>query len=171
MDFERLTEKAQEAIAGAQRLAEERWHTQLDPEHLLQTLTAQEDGVVPAVLEKLGVSPRAVLRQLEPVLAGLPRAAGPSVRIYASPRLRRVWEAAEQEAARMKDDFISTEHLLLAMADPQEQGQAGQILRRAGVTQDRIYAALQEVRGGQRVTSATPEKTYQSLEKYGRELT
>ncbi|HEX2172728.1 MAG TPA: Clp protease N-terminal domain-containing protein, partial [Dehalococcoidia bacterium] len=170
MNLNKLTEKAQEAIVAAQRLAEEQRHTQVEPEHLLRALIEQPDGVVPAVLEKLGIAPRTVLQQVSPVLDGFARASGPT-QIYVSPRFRRVFDAAQSEADRLKDEYVSTEHFLLALADDEEKGPAGQILRRAGVTRDRVYQALQEVRGGQRVTSQNPETTYQSLEKYGRDLT
>ncbi|HWP28838.1 MAG TPA: AAA family ATPase, partial [Chloroflexota bacterium] len=167
-NLNKLTEKAQEAVLAAQRLAEERYHTQLEPEHLLHALVSQTEGVVPATLEKLGVAPRTVLAQVETALGALARAGGPT-QVYISPRFRTVWEAAQREADRLKDDYISTEHFLLGLAD--DTGQAGNILRRANVTRDRIYAALQAVRGGQRVTSPTPETTYQALERYGRDLT
>src|SRR5690242_6709173 len=166
----KLTEKVQEAIVSAQHLAEERRNTQLEPEHLLYALATQEDGVVPSVLEKLGVQTGSVVRDVDTALQGLARASG-TVQVYISNRFRRVFEAAQAEAERLKDEYVSTEHFLLALADDQEHGPAGQILRRAGVTRDRVYTALQEVRGGQRVTSQNPETTYQALEQYGRDLT
>jgi ATP-dependent Clp protease ATP-binding subunit ClpB len=170
VNMNKLTEKAQEAIAATQRLAEERHNTQLEPEHLLSALITQDGGIVPSVLEKLGVSPADVVRELTPALDGLARASGPT-QVYLSPRLRRVFEAAQAEADRLKDEYVSTEHFLLALVDDSEQGPAGQILRRLGVTRDRLYTALEEVRGGQRVTSPTPETTYQALLQYGRDLT
>jgi ATP-dependent Clp protease ATP-binding subunit ClpB len=163
MDMNRLTEKAQEAIAAAQRLAEGRHHTQLEPEHLLSALVSQEGGVVPSVLEKLGVEPKHVQSRLERLLDSFARSQTPQ-QAYVSPRFRRVFEAAQQESERLKDDFVSTEHFLMAMVDEP-------LLRELGVNRDKLYAALQEVRGGQRVTSQQPEATYQSLEKYGRDLT
>jgi ATP-dependent Clp protease ATP-binding subunit ClpB len=170
MNMNKLTEKAQEAIVAAQRLAEDRHHTQLEPEHLLYALVAQEDGVVPAILERLEIQPRTLLEGLEPALVGFARGSGPT-QVQASNRFRRAFEAAAREAERLKDEYVSTEHFLLALADDAETGAAGQTLRRLGVTRDRLYGALQAIRGGQRVTSATPETTYQSLEKYGRDLT
>ena len=169
-NLNKLTEKAQEALLAAQHLAEERHHTQLEPEHLLYTLTKQENGVVPAVLGKLDVPSGVLLQQVEPALERLARTAAPA-QVYISPRLKRVFDAAQEEAERLKDEYISTEHFLLALADDQEKGPAGQLLRRLGVTRDRLYQVLQEVRGGQRVTSPTPETTYQALEQYGRDLT
>src|SRR6188508_396340 len=170
MNMNKLTEKAQEAIVAAQRLAEDSHHTQLEPEHLLFALVTQEDGVVPAILERLEVPARSVLEGLEPALGSFARGSGPT-QVPASNRFRRVFEAAAREAERLKDDYVSTEHFLLALADDAETGAAGQTLRRLGVTRDRVYSGLQSVRGGQRVTSPTPETTYQSLEKYGRDLT
>jgi ATP-dependent Clp protease ATP-binding subunit ClpB len=166
----RLTEKAQEALASAQRIAEDRHHTQLEPEHLLFGLVEQSDGVVPAILDRLGVKPSQVLGEMESVLAGLAQASGPH-EVYASPRIRRLLDSAGREAERLKDDYISTEHLLLALADEGDSGAASQLLRRLGVSRDRIYESLQGIRGGQRVTSPTPESTYQALEQYGRDLT
>jgi ATP-dependent Clp protease ATP-binding subunit ClpB len=169
-DMNKLTEKAQEAVVGAQRIAEERQHSQVEPEHLLLALLDQGDGVVPALLGKLGVQPARMTQELDAALGAMARVHGQSQR-HVSARFRRVWEAARAEAERLKDEFVSTEHFLLAMASEAERGPAGQVLGRLGVTSDRLYAALQEVRGGQRVTSQNPEATYQSLEKYGRDLT
>ncbi len=166
MNLNKLTEKAQEAIVTAQRLAEERHHTQLEPLHLLAALILQEGGVVPSVLEKLSVAPRSLLAQVESALSRLPRAATPT-QLYLSPEFKQVYDLAQSEAERLKDDYVSTEHLLLSLADEQDKTPAGQILRAAGVTRDRLYRALQEVRGGQRVTSPTPETTYQALVNTG----
>ncbi len=166
----RLTEKAQEAIAAAQRLAEERSHTQLEPEHLLYALADQSDGVVPSILERLGVQPAVVLEELEPSLGAFARASG-AQQLQVSNRFGRVLDAARREAERLKDEYISTEHLLLALADEGDSGAAGQLLRRLGVTRDQIYQSLQQIRGGQRVTSPNPETTYEALEQYGRDLT
>jgi ATP-dependent Clp protease ATP-binding subunit ClpB len=170
MNLHKLTEKAQEAIVAAERVAESRQHTQVEPEHLLQALVTQEGGVTPAVLEKLGLPPAQLARRLEAALGGFARAVTPGQAVYASTRFRRVFDLAQQEAERLKDEYVSTEHFLLGMVD-ETDGQAGRILRAAGVTRDRVYQALQEVRGGQRVTSPTPETSYQALEKYGRDLT
>ena len=170
LNMNKLTEKAQEAVGTAQQLAEERHHSQLEPEHLLRTLVGQEDGVVPAILERLGLRSADVLAEVDGALEGLARASGPT-QVYISNRFRRALEAAQSEAQRLKDDYVSTEHLLLALADDAEAGPAGQLLRRLGVNRDQVYQALQGVRGGQRVTTPTPETTYQALERYGRDLT
>jgi ATP-dependent Clp protease ATP-binding subunit ClpB len=163
MDLNKLTEKAQEAIVAAQREAEQRHNTQVEPEHLLSALIKQENGVVPAVLDKIGVSPTTVNQRLETMLGRFGRTQTPQ-QVYISPRFRNVFEAAKQEAEHLKDEFVSTEHFLLAMVDESP-------LRELGVTRDKVLQALQEVRGSQRVTSQNPESTYQSLEKYGRDLT
>src|SRR2546428_2187066 len=163
MDLKRLTEKAQEAIAAAQREAEQRHNTQLEPEHLLSALVKQDGGVVPALLDKLGVPPARVSQRLDTLNGAFARSQTQQ-QVYASPRFRRVFEAAQQESERLKDDYVSTEHFLLAMVDEAP-------LRDVGISRDRLLQALQEVRGNQRVTSQNPETTYQSLEKYGRDLT
>src|SRR4030088_3152900 len=164
MNLNKLTEKAQEAVVEAQRVAESRQHTQVEPEHLLSALVVQENGVVPAILEKLGVSSTQVTQRLNTTLNGFARATTPGQQVYVSQRFKRVFESAQQEADRLKDDFVSTEHFLLAMVEEPP-------LKELGVTRDRVLQALQEVRGNQRVTSQNPETTYQSLEKYGRDLT
>jgi ATP-dependent Clp protease ATP-binding subunit ClpB len=163
MDLNKLTEKAQEAFVAAQREAEQRHNTQLEPEHLLSALIQQEAGVVPAVLDKIGVPPSQVTQRLQRELGRFARSQMPQ-QVYMSVRFRNLFEAAKQEAERLKDDFVSTEHFLLAMVDEP-------VLQELGVTRDKVLRALQEVRGNQRVTSQTPETTYQSLEKYGRDLT
>ncbi|HEX3245153.1 MAG TPA: ATP-dependent chaperone ClpB [Chloroflexota bacterium] len=167
-NMNKLTEKAQEAIAAGQRQAEERRNTQLEPEHILHALISQEGGVVPSVLEKLDVQPRTIQTELESAIKGFAQSTTPA-QLSISPRFRQMFEGATSEAERLKDDYISTEHFLLALVD--DKGPAGTILRKAGLTRDRLYQALQEIRGGQRVTTPTPETTYQALEQYGRDLT
>jgi ATP-dependent Clp protease ATP-binding subunit ClpB len=168
MDPNKLTEKAQAAIVAAQRLAEERRHTQLEPEHLLHALVTQEGGVVPALLVRLGISPQSLLPQIEASLRGIATAEG-TTQPQVSQRFRRLLDAADNEAKQLKDEYVSTEHFMLALTD--DRGAAGQVLKGAGVTRERVLEALQGVRGGQRVTSANPEGTYEALLKYGRDLT
>src|SRR2546421_4304430 len=164
MNLNKLTEKAQAAVVEAQRLAESRQHTEVQPEHLLAALIAQEGGVVPAILDKLGVPPAQVRQRVDARLNGYARATTPGQQVYVSARFRRVFETAQQEADQLKDEFVSTEHFLLAMVDEAP-------LREVVVSRDKVLKALQDVRGNQRVTSQNPETTYQSLEKYGRDLT
>ena len=148
MDMNKLTEKAQEAIANAQRDAEQRHNTQLEPEHLLNALVDQPAGVVPALLDKLGVAPAHVRDRVQTRIGRFARTDVPQ-QVYASPRFRRLFETAQQEANQLKDDFVSTEHFLLAMLDEP-------IFAELGITRDKALQALQEVRGNQRVTSQQP---------------
>jgi ATP-dependent Clp protease ATP-binding subunit ClpB len=169
MNVNKYTEKAQEALLGAQRYAEERNHNQVDVEHLLLQLLDQEEGIVPRLLEKLGVSVNQIRTQLAVELGRLPNIYG-STQISMSARVRKVVQRAYEEANRLTDEYVSTEHLLLAILEEGE-GAATKVLGANGVTRDRVLQALQEVRGGQRVTDPNPESKYQSLEKYGRDLT
>ncbi len=173
MRFDRLTEKAQEALLTAQQEATTRGHQAPDPEHLLLALATQPDGLVPRILAKLSVDPRVLRTRLVHGLDRRPRVVGgaaPAGGIALTPRLARVLEAAQREADRLKDDYVSTEHLLLGLAQDAD-GEAVALLREAGVTVDRIYQALEEIRGAQRVTDPHPESKYQALERYGRDLT
>jgi ATP-dependent Clp protease ATP-binding subunit ClpB len=172
MDGNRFTEKVQEALGAAQRLATRSGQQQVDVEHLLTALLDQEPGLAVSLLRKADVDVPALKRRLEQELARLPRVSGPSgepEQVYVSPRLNKLLADAEQEAQRLKDEYISVEHLLLAMT--RDTGAAGRLLKDAGLTRDRLMAALQQVRGHQRVTSQNPEATYEALERYGRDLT
>jgi ATP-dependent Clp protease ATP-binding subunit ClpB len=169
MNINKFTEKGQEAILAAQKLAEEKNHTQIETEHLLMALVGQEGGVVPQILGKLGVEPDQVKQQVEAELEKLARAYGPT-QVYLSPRLKQIMDAAEKEASDFKDEYISTEHLLIAVVD-KDTGASGRILKGYGISKDRIYQVLASIRGSQRVTDPNPEGKYQALEKYGRDLT
>lgn len=169
MDLNKFTEKAQEAVLSAQNLAEDKHNTQIEAEHLLSALVEQKDGVVPQVLEKLGVDQAALARRLNAEIERLAKAYGPT-QLYISPGFKQVIDAAQDEAKSLKDEYVSTEHLLIAMADGYK-GPAGMLLKSAGVSKDRIYQVLASIRGGQRVTDQNPEGKYQALEKYGRDLT
>ena len=170
MNLNKYTEKAQEAILAAQRVAEQSNHAQIDPEHLLLALVEQADGIVPALLRKMTVEPKPVAEQLRAELAKQPAAYGGSQPTL-SPRLRKVTEAAESEAERLKDDFVSTEHLLLGIANEAGRNVSARVLQQYGITKDRIFEVLTQVRGAQRVTDQNPEAKYEALEKYGRDLT
>ena len=167
--FDKLTVKAQEAVQSAQGLADREGHQQLEPEHLLLALVEQEDGVVGALLAKLGARPEAIRRDVQAEIRRLPKVSGASGQ-YMGPRLKAVFDAAWAEMERLKDDYCSTEHLLVAIAQ-ESDGAAGRILRQAGVTKDALYRALVDVRGSQRVTDQNPEAKYQALERYSRDLT
>ncbi len=170
MNVNRLTEKAREALIEAQNEAEQRHHTQIEPEHLLLALVQQKGGVVPQILRKLGVAPRTVAVEVESSLEKLARAHGPA-QAYLSQMLNAVVDGAEKEAAAFKDDYTSTEHLLLGMTDSRAAPGASALLKRHGITRDSIYQTLTAIRGGQRITDETPEDKYEALEKYGRDLT
>ncbi len=169
MSTNKLTEKAQEAFVAAQSLAADTTHAEMTPEHLLVALVEQSGGIVPSVIRKLNLDPAAVARDARKLLAAMPKVRGGEVQ--ASPRVRLVLEAAQAEATRLQDEFVSTEHLFIAIATETGRSPAAQLLQRSGVTKDALYAALTQVRGSQRVTSATPESTYEALTRYGRDLT
>ncbi len=170
MDLNRFTEKAAQAVLDAQREAQERHHSQIEPLHLLAALLAQSDGVVPQIVQKLGVHPAQLLAAVQEELGRLPQAYG-ATQVYLAPQMQQVAQAAEEEARRMRDEYVSTEHLLLALADERVRGPATELLRRFGIRRDAILQALTSIRGRQRVTSPTPETTYQALERYGRDIT
>jgi ATP-dependent Clp protease ATP-binding subunit ClpB len=170
MNMNRFTEKAQEALLGAQQRAERTSHAQVEPEHLLVTLLEQPEGVVPTLLRKMSADPKALAASVAADLATRAQAYGgaqPSL----SPRLRAIVDAATSEAERLKDDFVSTEHLLLGLVAEPGRAASARLLQQAGVTRDRVFEALTQVRGTQRVTDQNPEGKYQALERYGRDLT
>ncbi|HKB08103.1 MAG TPA: ATP-dependent chaperone ClpB [Candidatus Polarisedimenticolia bacterium] len=173
MDPNRLTEKMQEALRQAQSIAIRRSHQQMDVEHLLAALLDQEGGLAGPILEKAGAPAETLRTRIDQELDRVAKVSGPAGappdQIYVTGRLNRVLTQAEDEAKKLKDEYVSVEHALLAIAD--DKGPAGRLLAQAGISRDRLLQALREVRGSQRVTSPTPEATYQSLERYGRDLT
>ncbi|MBL8822082.1 MAG: ATP-dependent chaperone ClpB [Planctomycetia bacterium] len=169
MNPNKMTEKVQEALQASQSLALRRGHQQIEVEHLFLTLLQQEEGLAAAILNKLGANAKAIQARLEMELDKIPKVSGGGDQVFLSGRLNRLLATAEDEAKKLKDDFISVEHLLLAMMN--DTGATGKILKEAGLNRDDILKTLKEVRGSQRVTSQNPEGTYQSLERYGRDLT
>ena len=173
MDLNRLTEKAQEVIRQAQSLAQKSGHSQIEVEHLALALLSQEGGVAARVIQKAGATPATLIERLQQALSRLPRVSGPGTQpgqVYVAPRVNEVLTGAETIALQMKDEYVSVEHLLLALADLKD-GTVAEALRAAGLTREKLLEALAAVRGGQRVTSQAPEGTYEALEKYGRDLT
>jgi len=173
MDPNKLTQKTQEALHDAQTKALRYGHTEVDTEHLLLALLDQPDGLVPRLLARADVSADALHAALELHLDGRPRVSGPGAapgQVYVARSLNQVLDSAEQEAQRLKDEYVSVEHVLLAMIATGSQAAAGRILREHGVTRERFLEILTQVRGSQRVTSANPEVAYEALEKYGRDL-
>ena len=170
MNLTRYTQKAHEGILAAQQLAEQSHHPQIDPEHLLLTLVEQADGVVPSVLRRLSVEPARILEEGRALLDRQPEVHG-GAEAGPSPRLRAVASLAESEADRLTDEYVSTEHLLLALTLEGDRAASAQLLARHGVTTERVFEALSQIRGGQRVTDQHPEGKYEALERYGRDLT
>ncbi len=169
MKFDKFTVKAQEAVQAAQSLADQGNHQALEPEHLLLALLQQQEGVVGPLLSKLGARPEAIAREVQGALDKLPKVKGAG-RQYASERLEAALNRAWDEAQRLKDEYCSTEHLLIGIAQD-KSGAAGRILAASGVTPEAIYKALVEVRGSQRITDPNPEEKYQALQKYSKDLT
>ncbi|HYV05797.1 MAG TPA: ATP-dependent chaperone ClpB [Blastocatellia bacterium] len=172
MDINRFTEKAQEAVRSAQTLATRYGNQQIEVEHLLFALLDQQGGLVPSVLTRAGVNVEPLKQTVETEINKMPKVSGPSGpvdQVYITARLNKTFVAAEDEAKKLKDEYVSVEHLLLAIIE--EGGPASRILKTAGANRDRVEKALLQVRGHQRVTSQNPEATYEALERYGRDLT
>ncbi len=173
MDLNRFTEQSQEALRRAQELAVRRNHQGIDAVHLLAALLAEADGLAAGCLAAAGIAPSAVRERVEQELNAMAQVSGPGMeaqQVYFTQRLARLLAQAEDEAKALKDEYVSVEHVLLAMlAD--ERGAMGQLLRSLGLTRERLLAAIRKIRGSQRVTSPNPEATYQALERYGRDLT
>ncbi|MBV9935475.1 MAG: ATP-dependent chaperone ClpB, partial [Actinobacteria bacterium] len=173
MDMNRLTQKSQEALHDAQTKALRFGHTEVDGEHLLLALLEQADGLVPRLLAATGGDPERLRAEVDADLAKRPKVSGPGASpggVYVTQRLSRLLDAADQEAKRLKDEYVSVEHLVLALLDEGSDTAAGRRLREQGLSRQRFLEALTEIRGNQRVTSAMPEVTYEALEKYGRDL-
>ncbi len=173
MDMNRLTQKSQEALHDAQTKALRLGHTEVDGEHLLLALLDQPEGLVPRLIIAAGADPDAVRDDLEAELSRRPKVSGPGAapgQVFVTQRLSRVLDAAEREASRLKDEYVSVEHLLLALTDEGSATVAGRQLKEHGITREAFLSALTRVRGNQRVTSAMPEVAYEALAKYGRDL-
>ncbi len=169
--MDKLTIKSQEAIQAAQRLAERKGNQQLDAEHLLWALLDDEEGVVCQILKRLGINTKSLQKDVEEVIDRFPKVIGatPFGQVYVSPRLKEVFENSAREAEHLQDEYVSVEHLLLALLSI--SGPCSDLLQRYGATTNKVLSAMQEIRGGQRVTDPTPEDKYQALKRYGRDLT
>jgi len=167
--IDKLTYKAQEALQGAQELARQLSHNQLEPAHLLRTLLAQDEGLIRPLLKKLEADPQKLLQGTDDLLTRLPRVSG-EAQIYLSPGINKALDEALKQARQMKDDYVSTEHLLWTLAADQATD-VGRLLKAQGLTPEAILKALADLRGAQRVTDQAPEEKFQSLEKYGKDLT
>ncbi len=173
MDMNRLTQKSQEALHDAQTKALRFGHSEVDGEHLLLALLDQTDGLAGPLMSRAGADPDRLRKALEAELERRPRVTGPGAspgQVYVTQRLSRLFDDADKEARRLKDEYISVEHLVVALLDEGSGSAVGRLMRQEGLTRDGFLAALTEIRGHQRVTSATPEGTYEALGKYGRDL-
>ncbi len=171
ININHFTQKAQEAVVAAQRLAEEKNHSQVESIHLLAELLRQKEGVVPQILNRIGVSLPLLEQGVTAEIEQLPRAVGATTQVGFARELVNLLRAAERQADQLKDEYVSTEHLLLAMLEVADRSPGLAALAGAGVSRDAVLQALAKVRGGQRVTSQNPESTYEALQKYGRDLT
>jgi len=170
MRFDKFTLKVQEALQEAQGLASTYGHPAIDAEHLMVACLTQPDGITGAILKRLGADPTAVEADCRRALEKLPRVSGSGgAQLYISPRLNRIMDRALTEAARLKDEYVSAEHLLLAMTE-EKDGAVADILKQAGVTKDRIFQVLVDIRGNQRITDPNPEEKYEALKRYGRDF-
>jgi ATP-dependent Clp protease ATP-binding subunit ClpB len=171
MRFDRFTIKSQEVIQKAQSLAARHGNQQIEPEHLLSAMISDREGTTVAMLRKLGVAPEGIASETLGVVERLPKVSGAGTgEAYISGRTQAVLETAFTEATQMKDEYVSVEHILLAIIE-EKGGEAGRILSRAGLTREAVFKALQDIRGSQRITDPNPEEKYQALKRFGRDLT
>jgi ATP-dependent Clp protease ATP-binding subunit ClpB len=169
MRYDKFTIKSQEVIQNANDLASRQRNSQIEPEHLLSVMLAETEGIVAAILQKMGIAPGQVARDLTLAVDRLPKVSQ-STDVYVSPRTKKILDAAFAEAAKMKDQYVSIEHILLAMCD-EKDGEAPRILHRHGINRDAILKVLIDIRGSQRITDPNPEEKYQALDKFSRNLT
>ncbi|MFO7687527.1 MAG: ATP-dependent chaperone ClpB [Desulfobacterales bacterium] len=169
MRYDKFTIKSQEVIQNANDLASRHRNSQIEPEHLLSVMLAETEGIVAAILQKMGIAPGQVARDLTLAVDRLPKVSQ-STDVYVSPRTKKILDAAFAEAAKMKDQYVSIEHILLAMCD-EKDGEAPRILHRHGINRDAILKVLIDIRGSQRITDPNPEEKYQALDKFSRNLT
>ena len=173
MDIEKFTDKARESIGEAQSIAAGMGHQETDAEHLALALTQQENGIVPRILDQMGVQPRAFAVAVEGALRKRPSVSGGGMdptKIMITQRLAKVLGDAQNEAKRMKDEYVSVDHLFAALTDVPSSTPLGEVFKEYKITRSAFVAAMEELRGGARVTSANPEDTFEALNKYARDL-
>src|SRR5919206_2893213 len=168
MRLDKFTLRGQEAIQSAIEVAERNQNQQVEPEHVLFAMLEQPEGIVRPLLGKLGANVQVVLNDVQAAIGRFPKVQGGQQ--YFSPRITQVFQAAQKQAEQMQDEFVSTEHLLLAIAD-EKDGDAGKILRQHGVVRDDLFKVIEQMRGGARITDQNAEQNYQALSKYARDLT
>jgi len=172
MRLDKLTIKAQQALQEAEQIAEQHNHQELEPEHLLLALLRQPEGIVVPVLRKLEAEPGVLENRLEEIVQKKPKVYGDAIgQVHLSKALSQVLKRAQAEATQLKDEYISTEHLLISISEGEKASEAARLLREYGVTRDKIYRVLVDIRGTQRVTDQSPEEKYQALKRYSRDLT
>jgi ATP-dependent Clp protease ATP-binding subunit ClpB len=169
MQFEKLTIKTQEALSRAQVIASENGHQSIEDIHLMAALFEQKDGVIIPILAKLEVNIDEFIKKVEEAVKKFPKVTGQNIQTYLGSELNDIFNSAAREAEQLKDDFISTEHILIALSE--SRGKIGELLRQAGVTKDRIFKILVEIRGNQRITDQNPEDKYQALQRFGKDVT
>ncbi len=170
MRFDKFTLKVQEALQEAQALANKYGNQGIEAEHLLAAFLSQPEGITGEILKKLGVDPKGIEDEIRKSLERLPKVEGSSTgQTYMTPRLNKILDNALVEAARLKDEYVSAEHILVAIAEEKE-GAAGKIVRGKGITKDNIFRVLVEIRGSQRITDPNPEEKYQALKRYARDF-
>ena len=169
MQIDKFTIKAQELLSWAQRIASENGHQSIDDIHLMSAMLQQKDGIIIPILKELEVNIDDFSSKINDALAKQPKVSGQTAQIYISLELNDVLNGAFNEAEQLKDEYISTEHILISLA--QSSGRVGQLLKQYGVTKDRIYQILVSIRGSQRITDQNPEDKYQALERFGKDIT
>jgi len=171
MRFDKFTLKSQEVIQGAQQLADRIGHQQVEPEHIVRVILSQKEGVIPPLLGKLGANQGQLVQEVEELLQRVPKVSGAGAgQVYISPRTKGVLDRAFEEAEQMKDEYVSLEHILLAVLE-EKGSDLSRIFARLGISREGVLQALVDIRGGQRITDQNPEDKYQALEKFGRDLT
>ncbi|MCJ7666506.1 MAG: type VI secretion system ATPase TssH, partial [Actinobacteria bacterium] len=169
MQFDRFTLKSQEALSAARNIASENGHQSIEDIHMMSAMLDQKEGIIIPVLQKLEVDPDDFRTKVDILIKNTPKVTGGASQIYISSDLNSILDDSFKEAHQLKDEYISTEHILISIA--QSRGEPGELLKQYGVTKDRIYQVLMEIRGNQRVTDQNPEDKYQALQKFGKDIT